>query len=354
MNNKIIHLIIIVTAFLFSSCSSSWDDKYANTSFRSVSTSNTDNTINGTLIAEIDWTRELQYYDDMWYSDEWATISVVKGEGLVIDSNPIEGANIWEPQVPMIAHLPNISAGEHYVVKFTLDAPATGEIRLDFCSSDGTGATKDWWGDVVAGEKEYTVDFPDYPISCTDAFIFYQCGYMPGRHVIKKVQVYDMGKTPTLEPEPEPEPASGTILAEIDWTERSEYLDLWYSDDFATVTVKQGTGLIIDCTSDGTTEYWEPQVPMIGHLPDIKKGGQYLVKFTLDAPATGEIRLDFCSWDGSSATKDAVFQVEAGVKDYTIEFPDYPTPCSDAMIFYQCGKIPGKHVIKKVQVINSD
>ena len=36
----------------------------------------------------------------------------------------------------------------------------------------------------------------------------------------------------------------------------------------------------------------------------------------------------------------------------TIDFEDYPTPCTDAMIFYQCGKLPGQHIIKKVQVID--
>ncbi len=142
------------------------------------------------------------------------------------------------------------------------------------------------------------------------------------------------------------------VIAEIDWTERSEYLDLWYSTDYATVAVEQGTGLIIECTSDGTTNYWEPQVPMIGHIPVIDEGGQYQVKFQFESPVAGELRLDFCSWDGSSATHAKVFEVAAGANDLTIDFEDYPTPCTDAMIFYQCGKLPGKHIIKKVQVID--
>jgi hypothetical protein len=142
------------------------------------------------------------------------------------------------------------------------------------------------------------------------------------------------------------------VIAEIDWTERSEYLDLWYSTDYATVTVEQGTGLIIDNASDGTTNYWEPQVPMIGHIPVIDEGGQYQVKFQFESPVAGELRLDFCSWDGSSATHSKIFDVAAGANDLTIDFEDYPTPCTDAMIFYQCGKLPGRHVIKKVQVID--
>jgi hypothetical protein len=74
------------------------------------------------------------------------------------------------------------------------------------------------------------------------------------------------------------------------------------------------------------------------------------VKFTIEAPAAGEIRLDLCSWDGSGAYYPLIINVEAGEKEYTVDFPDYPTTCTDGMIFYQCGHMPGKHIIKKVQV----
>ena len=142
------------------------------------------------------------------------------------------------------------------------------------------------------------------------------------------------------------------LVAGIDWTQESEWNGMWYSTDYAAVSVENGTGLIIDCSSDGTTNYWEPQVPMIGHIESITEGGQYQVIFTVDAPAAGEIRLDFCSWDGTGATHAKVFEVAAGENEYTIDFEDYPTECTDAMIFYQCGKIPGRHIIKKVQVID--
>jgi hypothetical protein len=287
----------------------------------------------GAVTTGIDWTQR-SGYPDLWYDGEHAEVSVTS-EGLIINSNPPANAEYWEPQVPMIGHIPVIAEGGQYRVKFTVDAPAAGELRLDFCSWDGSSATFAQVINVEAGEKEYTVDFLDYPTACTDAMIFYQSGKIPGKHIIKDVRVIDLG----------------AVTAEIDWTERSEYLDLWYSDDYATVTVEQGTGLIIDCTSDGTTNYWEPQVPMIGHIPVIDEGGQYRVQFTVDAPAAGEIRLDFCSWDGSDATFAQVINVEAGEKEYTVDFLDYPTACTDAMIFYQCGKIPGKHIIKNVRVI---
>jgi hypothetical protein len=92
---------------------------------------------------------------------------------------------------------------------------------------------------------------------------------------------------------------------------------------------------------------------MIAHIPELAEGGQYQVKFTVNAPAAGEIRLDFCSWtEGAKTTQDWVGTVEAGDNELTVDFLDYPGATTDAMIFYQCGKIPGKHVIKYVKVID--
>ena len=124
------------------------------------------------------------------------------------------------------------------------------------------------------------------------------------------------------------------VVAEVDWTQESEWNGMWYSSDYAEVSVEQGTGLIINCTSDGTTNYWEPQVPMIGHIETIDEGGQYQVKFQFESPVAGELRLDFYSWDGSGATMASVFEVAEGANDMTIDFLDYPTPCTDAGIFY--------------------
>ena len=137
------------------------------------------------------------------------------------------------------------------------------------------------------------------------------------------------------------------LIAEMDWTTQDHY----YGWDWDYVVAVKGVGLIIDSTPNDGAEYWEPQVAMIGNIPELKKGGHYLVKLTIEAPADGEIRLDFCSWDGSGATMAQIFNVEGGEEEeYVIDFSDYPTTCTDAMIFYQCGHLPGQHIIKKVQV----
>ena len=142
------------------------------------------------------------------------------------------------------------------------------------------------------------------------------------------------------------------LIAEVDWTVEELYMGCVgevYSGDPTYYTV-EGVGLIINSNPADGAAYWEPMVPMIGNIPELKKGGHYLVKFTIDTPAAGEIRLDFCSWDGSGATMAQIINVKAGEKEYAIDFFDYPTTCTDGMIFYQCGHIPGQHIIKKVQV----
>ena len=62
------------------------------------------------VVAEIDWTKEYVYYDDVWYTDEVVDVSVTK-EGLIIEPNLSEGANWWEAQVPILAHLKEFQEG---------------------------------------------------------------------------------------------------------------------------------------------------------------------------------------------------------------------------------------------------
>jgi predicted metal-binding protein len=308
------------------------------------------------VVAEIDWTQESEWPADVWFSTDYAAVSVETGTGLIIDCSSDGTTNYWEPQVPMIAKIPLIEEGGQYQVKFTVNSPAAGEIRLDFASWE-TGATKDAIFPVEAGEQSFEIPFLDYPTEATNAMIFYQCGKIPGRHIITKVQVIDLegeggeGGEGGEQGGEGGEGGSG-IVAEVDWTQESEWpADVWFSTDYAAVSVETGTGLIIDCSSDGTTNYWEPQVPMIAKIPLIEEGGQYQVNFTVNSPAAGEIRLDFASWE-TGATKDAIFPVEAGEQSFEIPFLDYPTEATNAMIFYQCGKIPGRHIITKVQVID--
>ena len=146
------------------------------------------------VIAEIDWTTQSAYYEGVWFDNERATVEV-NADGLVIETlASVDGTgNYWEPQVPMIAHIPELTEGGQYQVQFQFNSPVAGSLRLDFCSwTEGAKTTQEWIGDVVAGDNDITADFADYPGATTDAMIFYQCGKLPGKHIVKKVKVIDL------------------------------------------------------------------------------------------------------------------------------------------------------------------
>ena len=140
------------------------------------------------------------------------------------------------------------------------------------------------------------------------------------------------------------------VVSEIDWTQEKSYPAGWLYSEGATVSVTS-EGLTIEANPKENANYWEPQIPIIKGF-NLEKGGLYQVKITINSPVAGELRLDLGSWDGSGASQAAAINVTKGVKEYTALFLDYPTGCSDAQVLYQCGKLPGKHVIKEVKVID--
>lgn len=274
---------------------------------------------------------------------------------------------------------------------YTLTYMVDGEVYKTYQLAEGTAITpepepqKD--GYVFSGWDYVPKTMPAYDVTVTGSFAkkeakTYTLTYMVDGAVYKTYQLAE-GDAITPEPEPKKEgytfsgwdyvpktmpaydvtvkgsftknsvPVDDSVIAEIDWTVQTAYYeDVWYSDP-AEVSVKKGKGLIINCTQTNPNEaqYWEPQVPIIVNIPQIKKGGRYVVKFDVNAPAAGEIRLDFCSWDGTDASQGWIGTVTAGDNIITASFLNYPKNCTDAFIFYQCGKIPGNHIIKKVQVL---
>lgn len=141
-----------------------------------------------------------------------------------------------------------------------------------------------------------------------------------------------------------------TLVSEIDWTQRSDYYsDLLYSSN-CTVTVTKEEGLIIESNPPSGADYWDSQVPVIGHIPSLTEGGNYVVKITIDSSVSGEGCFDLSN--GNDVTKRCEIGIMKGIKEYTIVFQDYTKSCTDAMLFFQCGKLPGRFVVKKVQVFD--
>ena len=148
-----------------------------------------------TILSEIDWTQRSEYYSDLWPTAD-LEVTVTKGEGLIIQSTPPLKEHYWDSMLPIIGHIPSLTAGGNYVVKITLGSSASGKVRFDLCTSEVTKVREI---DITAGTKEYTFVIEDYSASCTDAMLLFQCGKLTGRFVVKKVQIFDMGKEPPLE-----------------------------------------------------------------------------------------------------------------------------------------------------------
>lgn len=143
------------------------------------------------VIAEIDWTQESAYYSDVWYIHETAAVSVTS-EGLVIESTPPEGAECWSAQVPIIAYIKELKEGGRYQVKLTVSSSVAGVLRLELRRWQGDQHTEATVVDVKEGLNELTVNFSALSTGGTDFMLMYQCGRLPGTHVIKKVQVIDL------------------------------------------------------------------------------------------------------------------------------------------------------------------
>ena len=145
------------------------------------------------VIAEVDWTQESAYYSDVWYSRETATVSVTS-EGLVIESTPPEGAEFWTAIVPMIAHVNDIKAGDRYQVKFTVNSSVAGEARVEL--TDFSCFSDEQIVNIKEGINEITVDLQGITDDCSNAMVMYECGHLPGTHVITKVKVFDLDANP--------------------------------------------------------------------------------------------------------------------------------------------------------------
>ena len=92
----------------------------------------------GAIVGEIDWTKEAAYYEGVWYSD-LAEVSVTEGEGLIINCtqpNP-DTANYWEPQVPMIAHIPELALLKVVSIRFSSPLTLLLLVRSVWTSAAG-------------------------------------------------------------------------------------------------------------------------------------------------------------------------------------------------------------------------
>lgn len=142
------------------------------------------------VIAEVDWTKESDYYNDVYYTPTTIT-AFVTYEGLVINATPSLDTYYGVVQIPILAHIKELKAGGRYQVKFSFHSTVAGELHFDLMSWDGY-AYHDKAVDIKEGLNEITIDFLDYPEDCTDAMFRCLCGNLPGTYTVTKVQVVDL------------------------------------------------------------------------------------------------------------------------------------------------------------------
>ena len=299
-----------------------------------------------TIIAEKDWSE----MPVGWYEGCWGEIDppIVIEEGYLINSNPFPDANYWEPQVAVLGQIDKLEAGGQYQVKLTAEFPCDGELRLDLCSWDGSGATKAVVIDVKKGLQEYTIDFLDYPTSCTDAVLFYQCGHLPGRNVVVKVQLIDLNGTGSDD--------GWNLVFEMNW-ENVDIYPFYDMGDIIRELTDEGLAVTNPCMQE---EMWTFNEFIAGGAIPLEQGRDYLIRMTMKVPSDGTYQVTLISENQTPDGDFPYFNSEVPVTasdDFQVmdvEFLDYNASGVEGVLYSDVvlsfGWVVGTTVVKKVEI----
>jgi hypothetical protein len=147
------------------------------------------------------------------------------------------------------------------------------------------------------------------------------------------------------------------VIAEIDWTQESEYT-YWCSGDNGSTAVVGAEGLEINVPTAGEN-VWNPQaivlnIPGQRDAPAIlAEDGHYVVVIKAKHPS-GHLQVNLGSWDdGVSLEKDFDLEEATEFEDIIVDLDDWPVDCfSNVHVLWQCGTLPGLSVLKKIQIID--
>lgn len=139
-----------------------------------------------------------------------------------------------------------------------------------------------------------------------------------------------------------------SLIAQIDWTKEDDLSGGYNTKESVSVTSE---GLIIECISAENANYWEIHVPILRGY-DLEQDGKYKIQFTANSLSAGEFHMQICDWDGIDAIMDFAVNVEAGIKEYTIDLPAFPTLCKYFEIQYLNGSLPSKIIVSNVKVFD--
>ena len=147
------------------------------------------------------------------------------------------------------------------------------------------------------------------------------------------------------------------VIAEIDWTQESEYT-YWCSGENGSTAAVGAEGLEINVPSAGEN-YWNPQTVVLNvegsaDAAFLEEDGQYQVIITAKHPA-GHLQVNLGSWDdGVSLQKDFNVAEAADFEDIVVDFSEgWPADClTNVHVIWQSGALPGLSILKKIQVID--
>ena len=298
-----------------------------------------------TIIAEKDWSEmPVGWYDGCW----WEDMPIVIEEGYLINSNPAPNANYWAPQVAILGQIDKLEAGGQYQVKLTAEFPCDGELRLDLCSWDGSGATKAVVIDVKKGLQEYTIDFLDYPTSCNDAILFYQCGHLPGRNVVVKVQLIDLNGTGIDD--------GWNLVFEMNWEDVDVY-PFYDMGDIIHELTDEGLAVTNPSMQE---EMWTFNQFIAGGAIPLEQGRDYLIRMTMKVPSDGTYQVTLISENQTPDGDFPYFNSEVPVTasdDFQVvdvKFLDYHASGVEGVLYSDValgfGWVVGTTVVKKVEI----
>ena len=317
------------------------------------------------LIYEKDW-QGVEYSGGWveWASGDTETFWAAKGtdEGLAITVHTKQG-QIWQPQVMVVPDAFPLEAGHDYIVRLTLKVPSDGIYQVNMGSwvantqYQASVTDSDEWQEIDVNFPQFgwdeewlnnDIDSRNYLSSC---HVLLQCGWMVGTTIVKKVQVIEKTKGGTSDVNPDESSAQDIqLLYEKHWAnvEYSEWLTAETVPDWTFEATDEG--LVIN-NPHIQNLWWHPLV-QCGEEDffSLEEGHDYFVRLTMKVPSDGIYKMVLGDWGSVDRYVEISETPSDEWQEIDVEFSNYYTTISNALVYILIGDVVGTTILKKVQV----
>lgn len=153
----------------------------------------------------------------------------------------------------------------------------------------------------------------------------------------------------------DPTPEKETLIAVQNWEGNTGDYPLWF---WAGVEKTDGTSVSLEAeglainNSRSQEKMWIPQAIVLGRMPTIEKGHDYIVRLTVKVPADGTYYVFLGSWDGFYDEYDVPVKTSERFQVIDIKFPNYVNTIAEGtgFVLLRSGLVVGTTIIKKVEV----